>query len=1077
MRAASGIPGVGRAGSPSDTGRVVSMPNLDAACNGGDTDGEYLPSSPSSTSSPSPPLTGLTPQHTGTIGTITPQTTGSTLALQYTGSRESGRATSSSFASALELARKVEAGGQIEASLRPAVASGASVKTSTCDGKESSTSITSVPAPPSSVLDHQEKVDVAPAQHQVLSPSDTTAPSDEPASVSEPAIPPQLSTPSIVLSPSDERLKSLVISAAEESVPEVVTVSASRTLISAKPNMAQPENELTGLVSPVITSAPNTIITTESKFVELVNDKLSLSLAERTASSSTTGESELSPLGPFSLVNAVHDLGKVVANIQDMFPGQISPLAAPPSYRPLVIEPPSTSQEPKILMNTKKSIPDLELKLDTRSEATPAVPRPTTRVPVTLSVTKPTEMLTSPQGRNARPASMFAASPSQPATRITSTTVPTPESQRSGTTPNKHEYFPPTPEPEVSEFGKGREISHSLSHTQVSLEQGTSTGSFSAVVHKKVTELPTTTTTTSYLGVYAKVSETPKKSSELEPVTSPGYGELAELLHEAALLEFSLEHGELPGEGAKKAGIELEKKERQGEMKEGEEMGKQAVVKAEEEKKKHATMAKAHVKQEASASESKSVFRNPLLRSRSAQRRDESADSEARKEKSVTLSFRPLPELPFFQSTSTPLAITPIPEKEVVPADATARDAEIKSPAQTSPRSLRYFTSLKRFASSSKTSLTSSSQPRDSVSASSEMSEDWSVIPTPAENGGEIENKNGLFNGPGIGWPVLSPKKSSGVGRSASFTDRIFNRNRKTSTVSSVSDANSAYEAIDRLAKSKAGKSAASLIPPLDPVSFTLDVPIIQENDQLLPSPPDLVSPRRSASLYVPSTSQFPPIFSARPTNSVGEDKLASPDFTSPTGPPQQSIDVIFSAKPTSPVYTPHRSSSLGVGVPTQWLNANTTNEQPSSLDAALFSVKPTSPVYTPHAPALAMRSQETITDSPTLLSSLKKETESPNSWMSDISMESSTSSIPSPLFDSFPSVPQEMPLPPALAGRQRNFNKPSLPLPAAPSFFESAPTLSSSAIGAEFLAGPSPFAKSAVVKSDTVASGEHCRS
>ncbi|KAH0577963.1 hypothetical protein H2248_007047 [Termitomyces sp. 'cryptogamus'] len=57
-------------------------------------------------------------------------------------------------------------------------------------------------------------------------------------------------------------------------------------------------------------------------------------------------------------------------------------------------------------------------------------------------------------------------------------------------------------------------------------------------------------------------------------------------------------------------------------------------------------------------------------------------------------------------------------------------------------------------------------------------------------------------------------------------------------TVSSASDANSAYEAIDRLAKSKAGKSAASLIPPLDPVSFTLDVPIIQENDQLLPSPP-----------------------------------------------------------------------------------------------------------------------------------------------------------------------------------------------------------------------------------------------
>ncbi|KAG5324492.1 hypothetical protein C0989_011787, partial [Termitomyces sp. Mn162] len=133
-----------------------------------------------------------------------------------------------------------------------------------------------------------------------------------------------------------------------------------------------------------------------------------------------------------------------------MFPVQISPLAAPPSYRPPVIETPSTSQEPKISMNTTKSIPDLEPKLNTRSEATPAVPRLTTRVPATSSVTKPTEMFTSPRGGNARPASMFAASPSHLAIRITSTTVPTPESQRSGTTPNKLEYFPPTLEPEVS---------------------------------------------------------------------------------------------------------------------------------------------------------------------------------------------------------------------------------------------------------------------------------------------------------------------------------------------------------------------------------------------------------------------------------------------------------------------------------------------------------------------------------------------------------------------------------------------------------------------------------------------------
>ncbi|KAG5718179.1 Pentafunctional AROM polypeptide [Termitomyces sp. T112] len=417
-----------------------------------------------------------------------------------------------------------------------------------------------------------------------------------------------------------------------------------------------------------------------------------------------------------------------------------------------------------------------------------------------------------------------------------------------------------------------------------------------------------------------------RKSSEPEPMTSPGYGELAELLHEAALLEFSLEHGELPGKGAKKAGVELEKKERQGEMKGGEEREKQPVVKAEEEKKKHATMAKAHAKQEVLASESKSVFCNPLLRSKSAQKQDKSVDTH------------PPPSL----------AITPIPEKEVVPADATVRDAEIKSPIQTSPRSLQYFTSLKHFVSSSKTSLTSSSQPQDSMSASSEMSEDWLVISMLTENSGEIENKNGLFNGPGIGWLVLSPKKSSGVGRSALFTDRIFNQNQKTSTVSSASDANSAYEAINHLAKSKAGKSAALLIPPLDSVSFTLDIPIIQENNQLLPSPPELISPRWSASLYVLSTSQFTPIFSAHLTSSF---------YTSI---PQISENYMSSHALDSGPAAKHRR-----GVLTQWSNANTTNEQLSSLDAALFLVQLTSPVYMPHATALAMHSQETITDSP----------------------------------------------------------------------------------------------------------------
>ncbi|KAG6874523.1 hypothetical protein C0992_007652, partial [Termitomyces sp. T32_za158] len=102
------------------------------------------------------------------------------------------------------------------------------------------------------------------------------------------------------------------------------------------------------------------------------------------------------PLGPFSLANAVHDLGKVVANIQDVFPGQISPLATPPSCRPSVIDIPSTSKEPNTPTDTKNSIPDLGSKLETPSKITPSESRPM-RVPATSSITKSTELLTSPR--------------------------------------------------------------------------------------------------------------------------------------------------------------------------------------------------------------------------------------------------------------------------------------------------------------------------------------------------------------------------------------------------------------------------------------------------------------------------------------------------------------------------------------------------------------------------------------------------------------------------------------------------------------------------------------------------------
>ncbi|KAG6839849.1 hypothetical protein C0991_011085 [Blastosporella zonata] len=979
VKGASGVAGI-----PLESGRVVSLEGAE----GGDFDSDYTPSSPSSPSSPPVPFQGLTPQHTGSIGAITPQYTGSAaLTPQYTGNKELVRGTR--FSTALGLARKVEAEGNIEAPMRPITREASPAPTSIVEEK----SAPETSAPSTSVVEPAEQVEVvASVPTQEASPPASST--NDPAPVSEPVTAP--SPPSIILSPSNEPAESLVISAPEVPAPithvkapaTITTVEAPAAtvtlvepvIVEAPKSKAEPTEIVLpapkAVTPPIIALTPSTT-TTVPKPIESTTNEPSLAPQntdeglQDPVSATTTDEDPLTPMGPFTLANAVHDLGKVVANIQDMFPGQISPLAALPPYRPFVIDTPipSTSKEDKIPLKGKESITNLELKLDAIPAASVPIPRSNARVPATSSVSKSTSsFLTSPRA-NTRPVSMIETSPSHVAVahrvvpaRGVSILVP-PASALPKISIDKYEHFPPTPEAGVSEFGTvslGHKTSHSFSHAPSTTEQGTSnanSGSFSAVVHKKVTELPSVAPSSSYMNFYSKAPETPAKTPGLpETPISPGYGELAALLHEAALLELTLEQGELPSEAEKRE--EREQKEKEKRLKEEKEKQAAARAKVEEESKKHATVAKARAKQEATESKVKSSFRNPILRSKSGHKRDASMDSVASKEpvrsKSVLLPFRPLPQPqaparpPSRQSTTTPslaLGIAPIPERGVA-CEATP-EADTAS-IQTSPKSPRYFASLRRFASASKTSLVSASHPRDSVSASSEMSSEDSLgIPTPPGNVGESEGGSGF----GIGWPSLSPKKSPG--RAASFTDKIWNRSRKTSK----SSASSAYETIDRLTKSSAAKSAASLIPPLEPMSYTLDVPLIQENNARLPSPGELTSPRRSASLYVPSTSQSPPVYSARPTSSfytsiplisetpsalqpVDEDKLTSPTFIphSTNGPPLQSLDALFSAKPTSPVYTPHLTRAPPE-IEVQQAPAQTqTQKHPQSLDASLFS-------------------------------------------------------------------------------------------------------------------------------------------
>ncbi|KAF8077560.1 hypothetical protein FPV67DRAFT_1647719 [Lyophyllum atratum] len=1134
VRVSGGGPTVSRSGSPFDSLRSFSLSALEGV-EGDDADimpadaANFLPSSPSSPSSPATSFQGLTPQHTGTW-------------------ERDPSPRGMPFATALEHARRVE--GKLEGSFKP-------------DGRESSPA----PVPPTAVSGPEEKtkVDVSSDLEPSLSTLPEETPSEDPSQQAAPEIEaPIPSPPSIVLSPSAEPEQEQVMSEVtppSESVSQGKITSVEPPVPTKvpepviEPSLEQPETKVVASESSTITPSisvseaedstssfnavdsateqatvitpdpvlPNATPSSSNKIIPAPQKLEAVVLKEEEdvvpASAVTpSNPSPLSPMGPFTLANAVKDLGQVVANIHDMFPGQISPLAAPPPFRPFRAEEAATPQEPKTPLKAKKSVPDLQIpayptvappvpdSTSLQSEAVSAL-RPKTVPP---EVAEKATLLATPRAINARPVSMIETSPSHVAVahRVTPHTsrgvpvfVPANRQQQN------FEHFPPTPDVNETEFGtvSMHKPSHSFSHARTYVAHGQSateqegaskSSTFTAVVHRKVTETPSVQSS-SYASFYSKVPETPQpnrtSSGVSETPMSPGYGELATLLHEAALLELTLEQGELPTEAAPR-----EKLERQQKEKEEKEREKDAAARAkvEEEKRKHEAVAKARAKQESTESKSRSSFRNPMLRSKSSHRRDTSTDTQASRDptrsKSVLLPFRPQPPPPIHQSTPP---IASIPEREVAPAPETV-DAEASS--QTSPKSPRqYFAGLRRLTSTSRSSTTSATNSRNSVSVSSEMSsEDSLSIPTPPGTGLEsagsgastVESGHaGIWNGTGITWPSLSPKKSP-VARAASFADKMWNRGRTKSTVST----NSPYQAIDRLAKSAAAKSAAALIPPLDPLSFSLAVPALGEQD--LPSPPEeLVSPRRSASLYVASTSQFPPVYSAKPTSpvyrplppmgglprqeatqplgldSIFSEKLTSPVFTPHPGhhPEEtQNLDALFSAKPTSPVYTPH---------PTQ----ETHNM------AALFSAKPTSPVYTPHLPVIAMRSEETITESvlatspgaDSLLPSPQNYNSRPDSWVSDFSMDSSTSSIPSPFFDSFPSVPDDTPLPPALPGRQRNFNRPSLPLPNG-SFFEPAP-LSSTAVGAEFFsAAPSPFVRSATVRSATLPriSGEHRR-
>ncbi|KAJ8589688.1 hypothetical protein M405DRAFT_738182 [Rhizopogon salebrosus TDB-379] len=263
--------------------------------------------------------------------------------------------------------------------------------------------------------------------------------------------------------------------------------------------------------------------------------------------------------------------------------------------------------------------------------------------------------------------------------------------------------------------------------------------SFTAVVHRKVTEMPAAKAPSSTLSAFM----TPQIARvqcmgitiSAEPAPSPSYGELATLLEEAALLEMRLTEGDIvtPSESL------------------------QVVP---------------------SKTPTNSTFPTDV---RSASSSTLTEHVKAPSTDSASISGRSV-SIP---SIREPNISGNIPEEDEVDG----RSLASTSASQRSPSHKKYLSSIRRLTSRRSSNYMPGAYPRDSIST---CSEDSAAIATPSDHG------DGSGEGFGIAWPSVSPKKGS-MGRSSSFADKLFNRNRTKSNVSTVeTDQGSIYNSSGR---------------------------------------------------------------------------------------------------------------------------------------------------------------------------------------------------------------------------------------------------------------------------------------
>ena len=142
------------------------------------------------------------------------------------------------------------------------------------------------------------------------------------------------------------------------------------------------------------------------------------------------------------------------------------------------------------------------------------------------------------------------------------------------------------------------------------------------------------------------------------------------------------------------------------------------------------------------------------------------------------------------RSVSIPSIREPLVDGEIPEGDETdGRSLASTTFSQRSPSHRKYLSNIYRLTGRRSSSYMPGAYPRDSMSMSSE---DSSPVTTPSDNG----KRKGF----GIAWPSASPKKGGpNVGRSSSFADKIFSRNRTKSNVSTA-DQGTSYDGFNTCA-------------------------------------------------------------------------------------------------------------------------------------------------------------------------------------------------------------------------------------------------------------------------------------